>query len=143
SRVKSTSVGRRPPEISNRSQSTRHCNTASEIWCRLSFTTCFPVTVTPRLFSSRVRKSELVSILTGVSISEPIAMICAVGPVASDILTDLSPVHIDISTIDRTGDGHDHRPCWLESQADYVRPGDYELGSVIRSDIYDAFSALQ
>ncbi len=77
SRVKSSSVGPSPPEAMISGTRFTASRKASSRSARSSPTTVLRTISIPSLFSSSVRKSELVSILSGVSSSEPTAMISA------------------------------------------------------------------
>ncbi len=77
SRVRSSSVGPSPPEEITSGTRFNASRNASLSRSRLSPTIVFRTTSIPILFSSSVRKSELVSRRSGVSSSEPTAMISA------------------------------------------------------------------
>ncbi len=78
SRVRSSSVGPRPPEKKTRSERRRAVRVASTSCGRLSPTMVLKATGTPRALRRSVRKRELVSWRKGVRSSEPTAMISAI-----------------------------------------------------------------
>src|SRR5579883_1057167 len=148
SRVRSSCVGPRPPVEMTSGTRSRASRKASRRNSRLSPTTVLRTTSMPILLSSSVRKRESVSTRSGVSSSEPTAMISAFIFIQGEILTE------EGQAVDVPVEGEDgalrHGPAVvsagrqdgaagrLEGEANEAGSAEDDFGVALRRDAYDA-----
>src|SRR3984893_13673130 len=135
SRVRSSSVGPRPPlAITSSARSIAWAN-ASRRAPSSSPTTVLRVTSTPSRFSCAVRKRELVSTLSGVSSSDPTAMISAfiVG-----LPREWESLDVPIETEESAVSGEDGAIPGQGREPPEASAAEHLFGLAIGSDSHDA-----
>src|SRR5436190_14618319 len=89
----------------------------------------------PSLFSSSVRKSELVSTRSGVRSSEPTAMISLSSVQLSG---QWQAAHVPIEREEGVGGGENRAARWLERHTHNAGAAEHDIGLSLRRDPHDA-----
>src|ERR1700722_8062144 len=139
SRVRSSSVGPSPPLAITSSTRWHASSNALRNGARSSPTTVLRVTSMPSRLSSAVRKRELVSTRSGVSSSDPTAMISAF---MIELAWKRKAFHFPIDGEERAGGGEDRAVAGHEREAHEAGAAKNKFCAPVHGNSHDAAAAL-